>query len=112
MAEAKSRREPNSTRTRVRPKPEAAVNGDEDLRRPDPADADLDPAEAAGEVAEATTRRDFSGDDYASLDDEVNNRYEEIKRGSTHISELQQMTMPQLLKIAKEEGLTDYTGLK
>src|SRR5207253_2731469 len=33
-------------------------------------------------------------------------------RGSTHISELQQMTMPQLLKIAKEEGLSDYTGLK
>jgi len=25
---------------------------------------------------------------------------------------LQQLTMPQLLKIAKEEGLTDYTGLK
>src|SRR5207253_11277693 len=28
------------------------------------------------------------------------------------ISELQQMTMPQLLKCAKEEGITDYTGLK
>src|SRR5436189_43546 len=35
-----------------------------------------------------------------------------LKRGSTHISELQQMTMLQLLKIAREEGLTDYTGLK
>ena len=46
------------------------------------------------------------------FDEEINNRYEEIKRGSTHISELQQMTMPQLLKVAKEEGLTDYTGLK
>ncbi len=46
------------------------------------------------------------------FNDEVNNRYEEIKRGSTHISELQQMTMPQLLKIAREENLTDCTGLK
>ena len=46
------------------------------------------------------------------IDDEVNNRYEEIKRGSTHISELQQMNMPQLLKVAKDEELTDYTGLK
>ena len=46
------------------------------------------------------------------FDEEINNRYEEIKRGSTHISELQQMTMPQLLKVAKEEGLTEYTGLK
>src|SRR5207244_1106093 len=47
-----------------------------------------------------------------AFDDEINNRYEEIKRGSTHISERQQVTMPQLLKIAKEEGLSDYTGLK
>jgi transcription termination factor Rho len=46
------------------------------------------------------------------FDEETNNRYEEIKRGTTHISELQQMTMPQLLKTAKEEGLSDYTGLK
>lgn len=46
------------------------------------------------------------------IDDEVNNRYEEIKRGSTHISELQQMNMPQLLKVAKDENLSDYTGLK
>ena len=46
------------------------------------------------------------------IEEEVNNRYEEIKRGSTHISELQQMNMPQLLKVAKEEELTDYTGLK
>lgn len=46
------------------------------------------------------------------FDEEVNNRYEEIKRGSTHISELQQMTIAQLLKVAREENLTDYTGLK
>jgi transcription termination factor Rho len=51
-------------------------------------------------------------DDFPGFDEEVNNRYEEIKRGSTHISELQQMTMPQLLKVAKEESLADYTGLK
>ena len=46
------------------------------------------------------------------FDEEINNRYEEIKRGSTHISQLQQMTIPQLLKVAKEEGLSEYTGLK
>jgi len=46
------------------------------------------------------------------FDAETNSRYEEIKRGATHISELQQMTMAQLLKIAKEEGLTEYSGLK
>jgi transcription termination factor Rho len=72
---------------------------------------DLDPAApAAQEPPPRHGRRDQ--DDYQSFDDEVNSRYEEIKRGSTHISELQQMTMPQLLKIAREEGLSDYTGLK
>src|SRR5437660_486595 len=51
-------------------------------------------------------------EDFQGFDAEINNRYEEIKRGSTHISELQAMTMPQLLKIARDEQLTDYTGLK
>jgi transcription termination factor Rho len=46
------------------------------------------------------------------FDAETNSRYEEIKRGATHISELQQMTMTQLMKLAKDEGLTEYSGLK
>src|SRR6185295_9275805 len=46
------------------------------------------------------------------FDAETNSRYEEIKRGATHISELQQMTMTQLLKVAKDENLTEYSGLK
>ncbi len=47
-----------------------------------------------------------------SYDAETNARYEEVKRGGTHITELQQQTMQQLLKTAKDEGLTEYTGLK
>ena len=56
----------------------------------------------------------YDDDEPGGFDEETNNRYEEIKRGGarTHISELQQMTMPHLLKTAKEEGLTEYTGLK
>jgi transcription termination factor Rho len=65
--------------------------------------------EGEGRPEQGRSRDD---DDYSSFDEEINNRYEEIKRGSTHISELQQMTMPQLIKVAREEGLTDYTGLK
>src|SRR5205807_3258471 len=57
-------------------------------------------------------RRPERGEEMGGFDEETNNRYEEIKRGSTHITELQAMTMPQLLKCAKDEGLTDYTGLK
>src|SRR5262249_13467490 len=52
------------------------------------------------------------GEEVGGFDAETNSRYEEIKRGGTHITELQQMTMPQLLRCAKEEGLTEYTGLK
>jgi transcription termination factor Rho len=112
MAEAKSRT--SGLRSRARAKPDAApADGDEapqEVERAAPADdgvtfAPRGPAPRGDAPA-------YREDDYAGFDDEVNNRYEEIKRGSTHISELQQMTMPQLLKIAKEEGLTDYTGLK
>ena len=46
---------------------------------------------------------------YSAATDE---RYEEVKRGETHIAELQRMTMPQLMAAAKKENLTDYTGLK
>src|SRR6202043_2106983 len=78
---------------------------------------DQDPPAAPAEPvatmpAEAPSRPRYNEEEYGGFDEEVNNRYEEIKRGSTHISELQQMTMPQLLKIAREESLSDYTGLK
>jgi transcription termination factor Rho len=46
------------------------------------------------------------------FDQETNERYEEIKRGNTFISELQQMTMGQLMKTAKAESLTEFVGLK
>src|SRR5262245_5696445 len=61
---------------------------------------------------EAPPRDNGYTEEAGGFDAETNNRYEEIKRGSTHISALQQMTMPQLLKVAKEENLTDYSGLK
>ena len=42
----------------------------------------------------------------------LNERYEDIKRGEIHLTELQKMTMPQLITAAKSEGITEYTGLK
>lgn len=44
-------------------------------------------------------------------DDEVNNRYEEIKRGSNHLADLQQKSLPELVAIAKEVGITEVEGL-
>jgi transcription termination factor Rho len=115
MAEAKSRREPPAIKPRPRGKgdlpPEADGLPEGDGAPHDEAVATEAPAEPRREP-ERTFAPPSSADDYAGFDEEINNRYEEIKRGSTHISELQQMTMPQLLKVAKEEGLSDYTGLK
>ncbi len=42
----------------------------------------------------------------------LHDRYEDIKRGEIHLTELQKMTMPQLIRTAKAEGITDYMGLK
>ncbi len=44
--------------------------------------------------------------------DATHDRYEEIKRGDLHLSELQRCTMQQLLEIARREGVTDYSGLR
>src|SRR5262245_994347 len=113
MPESKSRRDPTSRPPRPRHRPEAMPGAGPPDGEGDPREH---PASAAAPrpegVATEPARGDYAEDDYAGFDEEINSRYEEIKRGSTHISELQQMTMPQLLKIAKEEGLTDYTGLK
>jgi transcription termination factor Rho len=48
------------------------------------------------------------------FDAETNSRYEEIKRGSTYITQLQQMTLAQLQKAAKDDDIPreEWTGLK
>src|SRR5438034_6192288 len=103
MAETRSRREPNGLRPRPHPAEDAAP-----APIPDGATAD----ETATPVAAAPP----AGEDNfpPGFDPEVNSRYEEIKRGGTYITELQQMTMAQLLKTAKDEELPkeDYVGLK
>src|SRR5215831_12998065 len=109
MAEAKSRS--TSIRSRVR-KPEGPADGDVAEQEPERLRPPLDRPAGPDEESISRTQRTYDEDDYAGFDEEINSRYEEIKRGSTHISELQQMTMPQLIKVAREEGLTDYTGLK
>ena len=60
-----------------------------------------------------------SADDFPDVEDEdvfgdvaIHDRYEDIKRGEIHLTELQKMTMPQLIKTAKAEGIVEYMGLK
>ncbi len=48
----------------------------------------------------------------SAIDAETHAKYEEIKRGDVHITELQKMTVVELHEVAKQEGLTEFTGLK
>ena len=56
--------------------------------------------------------------DYPEEEDDIfgdaalHDRYEDIKRGEIHLTELQKMTMPQLIRTAKTEGIAEYMGLK
>ena len=63
-------------------------------------------------MAERPAPPNLDNREHIGFDEETNNRYEQIKRGTTHISELQQMTMAQLMKVSKDEELTEYSGLK
>ncbi len=46
------------------------------------------------------------------IDAETHAKYEQIKKGDIHITELQRMSVVELHSVAKEEGLDEYTGLK
>ncbi len=46
------------------------------------------------------------------LDPETHAKYEEIKRGQLHITQLQQMSVNELHELARAEALEEYTGLK
>ncbi len=45
------------------------------------------------------------------FDKEMHAKYERVKRGELHITDLQKMTVAELHEIAGNEGLSDYTGL-
>src|SRR5205085_79462 len=129
MPDIKGRREPNPARPRPRPHSERSPADfgkdilDEVAPKPtaDGSAASAAPASAApGSAAPASAPSGSAPPGPAALreaehigfDEETNNRYEEIKRGTTFISELQAMTIPELIKTAKAEGVAEYTGLK
>ena len=50
--------------------------------------------------------------DSVSLDDETHAKYEQVKRGELHITDLQKMTVAELLEISKKEDIEESAGLK
>jgi len=43
---------------------------------------------------------------------EASDRYESLKKGDTHITALQKMSMPELIELARQEEVGDVTGVK
>jgi transcription termination factor Rho len=116
MPEAKGRRETLPPRARPRPRADHPHEefGQNILDDDTPSVPAAPPAAGASDTPAAQSPASASPQEpeHIGFDEETNSRYEEIKRGTTFISELQAMTMPQLLKTAKDEGLADYSGLK
>ena len=50
-------------------------------------------------------------EEQSAIDAETHAKYEEVKRGDLHIKDLQKLDVHALHEIAKQEGLTEYTGL-
>jgi transcription termination factor Rho len=120
MADTKSESKAARPGPRPRPRPRPA-----DTPPPEPtapADADtfgagiieeLDRGAAAAEPAPAKPAPAIDPNE-RGFDAETNNRYEEIKRGSTFITQLQQMTLTQLQKAARDDSIPreEWGGLK
>ena len=47
-----------------------------------------------------------------SCKDEINEKYEKVKKGGMHITELQKMTMKELQEAARKASIKDFSGLK
>ena len=99
--------------------PEAPSNVRErEYPAPPPARVEREPvpepvAVAAADGAAQAIGTGFPDDDEDLFGDvAIHDRYEDIKRGEVHLTELQKMTMPQLIRTAKGEGVIEYTGLK
>ncbi len=92
------------------PGPVAAVPPSRSEREPAPSgDA---PPDAEDRAESEFGQLPVDEDEDAFGDNAIHNRYEEIKRGEIHLTELQKMTMPQLIRTAKSEGVIEFTGLK
>jgi len=58
------------------------------------------------------TKSDSFAEDLDGVYDPADERYEDAKKGEIHMAALQRMTMKELIELAKQENVTEYTGLK
>lgn len=72
----------------------------------------FDPREDDLNNQEPLSLAETLADDDAPERDITHERYEQIKQGDIHIAELQRMSMQQLIDQARQENLTECTGIK
>jgi len=63
-------------------------------------------------TAVATDEGSAPPDGESPIDAETHAKYEEVKKGDIHITQLQKMSVQELHDVAKTEGLEECTGLK
>ncbi|MEN6308220.1 MAG: Rho termination factor N-terminal domain-containing protein, partial [Anaerohalosphaeraceae bacterium] len=83
------------------------------VREPEPAVQDLqpEPAAVAETAAEPAAKPAAPRVEEAPKDESIHEKYERIKRGNLHLTELQNLDVTELHRIAKEEGITEYMAL-
>jgi transcription termination factor Rho len=64
-----------------------------------------------GEVREFRGRRK-GYEENSAIDRETHEKYERVKRGELHITDLQKMNVQELHEVAKKEGIEEYVGLQ
>jgi len=89
------------------PQPSAAEQSG-NVREPEPAVQDLQPEPA---VAVETAPEPAAKREEAPKEESIHEKYERIKRGNLHLTELQNLDVTELHRIAKEEGITEYMAL-
>jgi transcription termination factor Rho len=83
------------------------------IREPEPAVQDLqpEPVVEAGEKIAAPQAEPQPAEADKNSEESIHEKYERIKRGNLHLTELQNLDVTELHRIAKSEGITEYMAL-
>jgi transcription termination factor Rho len=96
------------------PDPAADPADDPAITQAAPEQPSTPPADAAVEETAKASQADppaEAGTIEEDFDKEMHAKYERVKRGELHITDLQRMSVAELHEIAKTEGIEEYVGL-
>ena len=113
MAKTVKKTKKVAKKTANNPKAKDELQKDDSLQEPtiSPTDAAEAPQTAEKDSAGAEEKKAPVSDSVAEFDEEMHAKYERVKRGELHITDLQKLSVAELHEIAKTEGIAEYTGL-